>query len=186
MEITKRQIKALQTASRKIFSSVEERRDWLENNYGVRSFTNLSIDKADELIKKLTRIQTHTSKNGGGSPPPAPSLNRPIGKGKPGSQRHLTLGQAERIRLLGELLRWDFNGLISFIKRQINKNKETVILKSVEMLMNYEAVKVIIGMEKIACVKYGFEYEVLNKMQNSELRDLIDNIKKAEVKSGKG
>ena len=178
MEVTKRQIKALQTASGKIFSSDTERRDWLEENYGVRSFKDLDAVKAGELIKKLDKrkpgTHTNTSK-GGGCPSSAPSY---AGKGKRGQQKHLTEAQAERIRLMEYLLGWDKNRTCGFIYKQINRNKVVNVFKSVEMLMNYEAVKVIVGMEKIGCGKLGLDYETLNKMTNADLRNIADKLTK--------
>ncbi len=190
-EITKRQIKTLQTLAHRIYNDEEERRDWLQENYGCRSFTQLNMIQADELIKVWSKAlnsksETYQKENGGIAPAvPSPEkiktgggIRRPyVGKGKKGEQKRITEPQAERIGLLAEILGWNMDSIHKFIYRQLCMNKGFVVFKTVEMLMNYEAVKVIIGMERIAAGNLKLEYGQVNEMENGRLRGLIKIMK---------
>mgnify|MGYP001155424868 CR=1 FL=1 len=154
--ITKDQIKAYKTLINKLKIDKETELSMLER-YKVNSCKFLSRSDAIWLIKELSKRVNEPKKN--------------IGKGQRGSQMHLTDLQAERIILLQQLLGYHDAGLQSFIHRQVGK------LKSVSMLMNYEASKVIVGMEKVFAGKNRELFLRLNKMSNAELKSFIKNIK---------
>ena len=65
------------------------------------------------------------------------------GTGERGRQHNLTQLQAERIVLMERLLSWQRSTTVAFVIRQLGA------IKGISMLMNYEAVKVITGMQKI-------------------------------------
>lgn len=154
--ITKDQIKAYKTLINKLKIDKETELSMLER-YKVNSCKFLSRSDAIWLIKELSKRVNEPKKN--------------IGKGQRGSQMHLTDLQAERIILLQKLLGYHDAGFQSFIHRQVGK------LKSVSMLMNYEASKVIVGMERVFAGKNRQLFLSLNKMSNAELKSFIKNIK---------
>jgi|GEM_PF-1547932 len=123
------------------------------------------------------------------------------GKGERGSQQHITNPQALRIGILKELLGWGDSGLSNFITKQTGK------ITAVQMLMNYEGVKVITGMtramawklmlEKTPVKSEGFEgqnrlvylecYKQLNDSTNEVLKEFYEGRKgNNNVKVGTG
>jgi len=93
------------------------------------------------------------------------------GKGRAGFQHHITPGQAERIAILEGLLGWNSVRTTGFIKRMTRENK------AVQMLMNYQASKIIVGMQRILseliATSIGDKkeaYKMLNEMTNNQLQ----------------
>lgn len=170
---TAKMIKILHTLASNIYSDDEERRDFLKSNYGVESFKQLRFEDASELINKWLSLSKPRSKPTSAGNPPCASF-RNVGKGRKGKTKMLTQLQADRIGILKDLLGWDLSAITNFISRQTKKRKYVVIIKTVSMLMNYEAVKVIIGMEKIVALNFEINYQVINKYSNSELKKLIN------------
>jgi hypothetical protein len=158
---TAKQIKVIKAIQRDKFSSDEEYRDWLRNNFKVTSCTKLNNQEASEAIQLLTE---------GKIKPVTPAKYR--GNGKRGSQVHLTPAQAERIRILEEILDWHSNGrrLQGFMKRIFNRETR------VDWLKNYEAVKLILGMTKLISGKDETLFKKLNSMNNSELQTYRENL----------
>jgi hypothetical protein len=153
MFATTAQIKALKTLFRKNDLNAEDE-DRILAGYGVKSCTKLTIKSASSLITKLSE-----------------GLKKPdkkyTGKGTRGQQMHVTQLQAERIDLLQQLNGWGNQGLYKFIARQTGKNKP------VQMLMNFEAVKVIVGMERVYAGKNRRLFLLVNKMTNAGIKALI-------------
>lgn len=162
-------IKALHTVFPKAGLSREDY-DACLAAYGVEHTNELYDYQAAELLmdlskrlpqeQKYTRTPHKTHKS-----PALPPAGHPSGHGKKGWQLHLTQPQAERIAILGELLGWNSVSLHKFINRQLKKNA------GVEMLMNYEARKIIIGMQRILAGNNKAIYKKLNSMNNEKLRE---------------
>ena len=137
-DITKDQIRAIRTIASRMFPDDDAYHNWLMNNYHVASTKDLSKQMASQIIEMLGD-PTHTKIS-------EESKGRYYGGGNPGSNRdHLTQAQADEIARLEDALGWTENPkrLRGFIVRQIGKHC------TVEMLMNYEARKVISGMKKM-------------------------------------
>lgn len=186
-KISKGQISALQIMAAKIFADKAERVEWLKRNYSQESFTGLNMFEAHKIItdwSKGLNISIGSPKSGG-RPSAAPSSKvKFVGKGVRGEQKRLTEPQAERIGLLAGLLKWTPATIGKFIYNQINRNSGYKIYKTAEMLMNYEAVKVIVGMEKVASSNLGVEFLELNRMGNSELKELLKKNNDKRVENG--
>lgn len=148
--ITKAQVKKLRTVASKVFETDEDYRDALRF-YGCDSTVLLTKDQASDFISRLE-----------GKQPPKRSYK---GTGKRGRQQHLTPAQAERIEILESLLGWNRTRTNGFIKRQVRH------FKAVEMLMNYEAVKVITGMQRIIANGDKDVYRTINRSSNMDLRN---------------
>jgi len=164
---SKGQLASIHILKAKIFSE-KEYRNALMDIFGVESSKALTFYQASDFIKKLTNLADSNSHSGVASPKSAgvPSY---YGKGRKGTQRHLTNAQAERIELLQNLLSWANGSVTKFIARQTKKNT------AVPMLMNYQAVKVIVGMQKIYSERSNVAYEKLNKMSNKQLKEQLGN-----------
>jgi hypothetical protein len=161
MEITKNQIKAVRTLASRIFPSDDDYRSMLAT-MNVTSTKDLSFAQAKILIGKLAEIAK--KKNCHSRMPLSGIQKKYYGTGKCGQQRHLTAAQAERIEILVEALSWNDARLRGFLKRQLNKNT------AIQMLMNYEAVKVIVGLEKILSDGNREYYLKINKLNNEQLK----------------
>jgi len=158
---TKKQVRALSTLASKIYNSDEAFKYMLLNNYGVESRKQLTGAQAGELITRFSAMV-------GGKHKPGSSERNKIkkhifGKGQRGHQRHLTPLQAERINILSDLMYWDEYRLMGMLKRQTSK------ATAVSFLMNYEAVKVIIGMQRIYANGDRDLNLKINAMTNAEL-----------------
>ena len=162
--ITKKQIIAIKTLSDKLGLTDAEEDEML---YGNSSVSNLSKRQASALIGEL-------SKRCENNPPKHKPRTGYTGKGSKGQQMHLTQPQAERIGLMKTLLGWSDAGIQSFIHRQIKK------LKGVDMLMSFEASKVIVGMGRVYADKNKDLFLTINKMTNTELLGLINKAKEAK------
>jgi len=159
--ITKNQIRAVRTLASRVFPSDDDYRSML-GTIGVESTRQLSFEQAKGIIAQLSkRVGTnpcHSERSEESHP------KKYYGTGKRGSQRHLTASQAERIGILADALGWDDARLHGFLKKQLNKNT------AVQMLMNFEAVKVIVGLERILADGNRKYYLQLNKMNNQQLK----------------
>lgn len=164
MYATKKQITVIKALSSKIYDDDKDYRFAL-SGYGVDSCKKLSITQASDFISKLS---LHNSSKTQQPAVLTPTAGTAVykGTGKRGRQRHLTAAQAERISILEKLLGWDKNRTIGFIKKQTNKNK------SVEMLMNYEAGKVIVGMQMILVNSDKEKYKTINAVSNKVLNSI--------------
>jgi len=161
--ISKNQIKAVRTLASKAFPDDETFRTAL-SGYGAEHTGELSYFDARDFITKLSAI---VNKN----PKEAEKFTKKkkyYGTGERGRQRHLTPLQAERILLLEELLGWNEVRTRGFIKKQINKDT------AVQMLMNYEAVKVIVGMQRIFSGGNKDRYKEINEMTLSQLKNFLN------------
>ncbi len=173
-DITKKQIKAIKTISKIVFSNDDEYRAAL-SGYGVKSCTEMTFTQAGVLINDLTNLADSKTHSGRVRPSsagvPSPSVQKQkkyYGSGKRGYKRHLTKLQAERIKILEGLLKWNKDTTVKFI------GKQTKNLSSVEMLMNWQAVKVIIGMQRILSINSKIEYSVINDTKNYNLRGICE------------
>jgi len=102
------------------------------SSYGVTTSLNLFYDQADNFIQKFgTKKQKENH-----------SLY--IGKGRGEKNDHLTQGQADEISRLQKKLDMDFNRLTGLIYRVLKK------VTPPEMLMNYEASRLINVLQKMA------------------------------------
>lgn len=130
--------------------------------FGVEHTPDLTFEQAGMLIDDLSR-NVHGQ----------PKKKRFYGKGSRWNQRgenktNITQLQADRIGLLAMFLEWDEKKIWAFIIRQCG------MIKAVQMLTNKEAVKVIVGMQRV------FVEEIVNakcSMSNvespkSEVRDM--------------
>lgn len=125
-------------------------RDFLSTNFGGKaSFKNLTAQEIGEAITMLAKMsgeKVYTA------------------SGKRGSQRFLTPGQEERIDILKGLLGWTGAGVLGFVSKQTKQNK------AVRWLMNYEASKVVLGMQKVLANGDTDEFKYINKLTNKQLR----------------
>lgn len=163
---SKGQVKAIRTLASKIFRDDDEYHDALMSNYGVKSSKDLRYYEASEFINKLSRLAGSTPTSAGGNTSPSAGAPSYYGKGKKGRQRNLTPAQAERIEILKNILGWNEQSVLNFIHRQTRR------LKGVQMLMNWEAVKVIVGMQRILSKNAGIEYSEINSASNKELKNM--------------
>src|ERR1035437_8076532 len=131
--ISKGQIKAIQTLKHKLGLADDTYKSML-GGYGHESCTEFSNGEAGDLIRKLSSLLPMDNWRESG---------KSYGTGERGGQRHLTQLQAERIDMLEKLLGWQRSSTVAFVIRQLGA------IKGVAMLMNYEAVKVIIGMQRV-------------------------------------
>lgn len=152
--ISKAQIKAVKTLANQVYHTNEDYKEALDS-YGVDTCVNLSSSQASQFISKMSQSINQKEK----------VKKTYFGAGSRGLQRHLTPEQAERIGILEELLGWNNIRTVNFIKRQTGKNK------AVNMLANYEAVKVIVGMQRIASGGDKELYAKINKMNNAQLNE---------------
>ena len=165
--ITKGQVKAIKTAQKHVFKSDEDYRFTLSQNFGVNSCTALTYYQAQDLIKRLAKLTNYNTNSGSGRPTSAGvSSSNYRGRGKRGTQKHLTQLQADRITLMEKLLGWKPESTTKFIKRQTGN------LTGVQMLMNWQAVKVIVGMQRILSENLGVDYSSINKADNETLKNL--------------
>ncbi len=170
MAASSAQIKAIHTLKSKLHLDEETYKTNL-SRYGVKSSTddNFSRDMATDLIKSMSKIINTNSKTSPDSSTGLPSY----GTGRRGYQKHLTQLQAARIEILEELLGWkgdsgeeNHKRLLGFIFKQTGKQT------AIQMLMNYEAGKVIVGMQRILAGSDKDLYSAINKMSNTELKKL--------------
>lgn len=171
MLATKKQVIVIKALASKIYSDDDEYRFALKS-YGVDSSKKLTIEQASSFITKLSlhKKSSKTQQNpaAGGTAPAAGSAIY-TGTGKRGMQRHLTAAQGVRISILEKILGWNKNSTYDFIKKQTGKNK------SVEMLMNYEAGKVIVGMQMIIVNSDKEKYKSINAVSNKVLNSTDRN-----------
>lgn len=176
--ISKRQIKAIRTLKHKLGLADDTYKSMLLG-YGHESCTEFSNGEAGDLIRKLSDLLPKDSWRESG---------KSYGTGDRGGQRHLTQLQAERIDFLQNLLGWERSSTVAFVIRQLGA------IKGVAMLMNYEAVKVITGMQRVLAfdlakaetgesvcdqklkrgnVQKAF-YESINNSTNKQLQELYE------------
>jgi len=172
-KITKSQVRALRTAASKVFPNDELYHDWLMNNFKVESTLELSNTQARRAIDLLAKETGFKSKR------------NYYGSGIKGQKAGpLTENQAKKIGALERLLGWERKQTLGFIRRQTGK------LCDVQMLRNYEAQKVIVGMQRIAAGGDQKIYKQLNTMQITDPdspvgKALIEVLKKkAQNKKG--
>jgi len=146
-----KQISALRTAASKAFKgNNDDYYAWLSDTYRVNSTKSLNFVQASEAITLLRKLCDYKDE-----------LRRYSGSGKKGrAGSHLTQAQANKIDTLEILLGWhdDRARLLAFIKRQTGQNS------AVQMLLNYQASKVIIGMQRILADGNKDVYKFLNTM----------------------
>ncbi len=177
------QIKAIHTLKSKLHLDDENYRMNL-SRYGVNSTTdkNFSSKMAGDFIKHLSksvasiRFSAEAEKH---SATGDVAKKKYYGTGERGYQHHLTPMQAERISILENLLQWNESEDRSQKSEDSNKRllgfifKQTGKQKAVQMLMNYEAGKVIVGMQRILAIGDQAKYNALNKMPNKQLKNLL-------------
>ncbi len=152
--LSKNKIKAIGILRNSVFAGNNENYYAMLSGYNVKSCKDLTERQASSLIAKLHELEGTSRKT------------KYSGKGKRGSQTRITKLQAERIELLMSLLGWNDKSIYKFINKQLKKNS------GVEMLRNYEARKVIIGITKVLADKHNYSYSFFNDMSNRELRGL--------------
>jgi hypothetical protein len=136
------QLKAIHTASRRIFNTDDDYRSWLFDNYGVFSASNLKMGEASQAIGLLQKITGYKSK----------FTYTPKRPGR------ITVYQINRIVSLTILLDWHKQTfrIDGFIKRQTGKST------TVKMLTSHEAQKIIIGLQRIIANGSDDIYRYLN------------------------
>jgi len=149
-----KQIKIIHALANKVFPDRDEYRSAL-SSFNATSSKDLSTEQATKLIKSMMQMVN----------PDTVKVNKVYkARGKRGVQAHLTQLQADRIAILIKLLKWNEpKRLTGFIERQTSK------LKAVDMLANYEATRVIVGLEKILSSGNQETFLSINKMSNEEL-----------------
>jgi len=157
---TRKQIGYIKALCKDRFDRDDDYRDFLEKHFGVRSSLKLKTPQISQLID-LLKGKRQTAKY--------------YGAGSRGSQINLTVFQAERIELLESLLGWDEKRLLGFIERQLGKKK------AVQWLMNYEATKVITGLQKLWSENDDELYKSINDMGAKELRKFVELSKNEEA-----
>lgn len=175
-QITNKQIIALRTAAAKVFRDDEEYHMWLAQNFdGICSTKDLSSADARQAITLLRKTLNYSASG---------RFSKVYtGQGKKGSAASmLTPDQAAKIGALCGLLGWHENRgrLFGFIERQTGKKCD------VQMLLNYEAQKLIIGMQKLIAGSDSELYRFLNTLKADDLQrqavqDVLHDIKKKVV-----
>jgi hypothetical protein len=167
MYATLRQIKKIHTLKSKLSLSDEDYRQNL-SVFSAETSKELSTDQAslfisnlEKTLNKINPLPKTTAEPGLQRPG---SANKYYGKGRRGMQIHLTELQAQRINILQDLLGWNETRTTGFIKHQLNLNK------AVQMLTNFEASKIIVGMQRILSNGDKNLYKRINCMKNSELK----------------
>jgi hypothetical protein len=166
---TPAQVKTIHTIVSRLSVDDDTYRGML-SGYGVESCKDLMKWQAGELITALSNL----GKSQGIKPAP---VKKVYGTGQRGQNRHLTAEQADRIEVLKQLLKWDDARLFVFIGRQ------TGAMRGVQMLTNYQATKVIVGMQRVLTAtlnpsvsplsQRGEVYSIINGLPNSKLKNLI-------------
>jgi hypothetical protein len=164
--ITKNQIKAVRTLASRVFPTDDDYRAMLYT-MNVTSTKDLTFHQAQELIADLSKIANSNSVIPERSYRESTKGKKYYGTGTRGQQRHLTALQAERIGILSDALGWDDARLRGFLKRQLDKNT------AVQMLMNYEAGKVIVGLQRIFTDGNREYYLKINKLNNEQLKSQL-------------
>lgn len=134
------------------FADVEEFRDFLEDNYGRRSATELTKSEAADLIDCFKAWELGRQ---------AKPLHRP--------GVFASHWQREKIKALAEVLYWGSERVNGMIKRV------TGAPRSVDMLTNAMATKVIIALQRIVADGDKEVYTKLNKMSADQVRNLPDD-----------
>lgn len=161
-KISKSQVKAIRTAASKLFGTCDcastalgtgslcDYHDWLAQNFdGIVSTLDLTFYQADEAIQALAKATGYETKR-----------RRYSGSGKKGKAADwLTPKQANKIGILAALLDWEPKRVRGFLKRQTGR------LCDVQMLRNYEAQKVITGMQKVIAGGDQDFYRILNSIE---------------------
>ena len=129
--VTKNQVAAIH--------AIKAAHDWddrayrgILSSYGVTTSLNLLYNQADNFIKQF------------GTKKAKPQTGLYVGKGRGGKNDHLTQGQADEITRLQKKLDMDFHRLTGMIYRILKK------VTPPEMLMNYQASRVIMVLQKMA------------------------------------
>lgn len=158
---------AISILAKDVFSDDETFRIALAG-YGVSSKKDLTERQGSRLIAQLHQVKGDSKFKGGKRKPAQQNGGQGsyAGHGKRGSQARITFEQGERIGILKNILGWTDNGMYKFVKRQIKRDT------GVEMLRNYEASKVIVGMQIVLASNILTDSKVINKMSNT---DLINN-----------
>ena len=171
--LTSAQVKTIRTLISSLNLSDDIYRDMLAQ-YQVKSCKELFKNEATDLISALSKLARRQGiKN---------KKRKPYGTGERGAERHLTDEQAERIEILRLLNGWDNMRLNGFLYRQTGE------LRAVQMLMNYQATKVITGMTKVFAGTSRRNFLELNNHTNRQLKDLYERLQrnKTEVRANNG
>jgi len=150
MKITKKQIRALRAAAGKVFDDDEDYHDWLANCFlGIVSTKDLSAREASQAIGLLRKSIGYEG--------------NVYGSGRRGDATgFITHMQALKIRHLIAELGWGNAGKLKFIKRQTGRTCD------IRMLRNYEATKVIVGLQRVLAGGDNDVYKRLNEMVPGE------------------
>lgn len=180
-QINKKQIIALRTAASKVFSD-DEFREFLAFNFdGVLSTKDLDSEQASVAITLLSNQIGYTGRD---ATHRVSTNKRAYGIGKKGrAAGRITQAQAEKINGLCELLGWEIDGkeILRFVERQ------TGSMKSVSWLLNYQASKVIVGMQKVIAAGDKALYDFLNNltsadMKNAGVQETLNHVKRRLAK----
>lgn len=164
LKITVDQIKTIHILKSKLKISHSEYESIL-SGYKVETSKDLLLWQASELIRNLS---DKVSKMG---------FAYVKAKGKRGRERHLTPEQLSRIEVLQKLLGWDSLQLTGFLERQVKR------LTDVSMIMNFEATKVIIGMQRVLSDKISSKTKQNKNEIYSSINDLTITGLKALLKA---
>lgn len=152
--ISKDQIKALRTAASKLWGQCDcseawtcQYHNWLAENFdGIASTKDLTQTQATLGISFLRKQINYQ-----------PKRSTYTGQGKRGrAAGRITPEQAQKIGALAQQLDWDDSAVRNFINRQTGQTM------AVEWLREYQATKVIIGMQKILAHGDKQTYQELN------------------------
>jgi hypothetical protein len=188
------QVKAIHTLVTTLGIDDKEYREMLDG-YGVVTSKKLSFGQAGDFITKLSTLVRVDAARKQYTPRPAgtPLKGETVkvygtGERNDITKKNLTDEQADRIEILRLLLNWDTMRLSGFLYRQTGE------LRAIQMLMNYQATKVITGMTKVlACslkspvpsgtppLEKGDIYRELNNMTNRQLKDLYEKLQRNKI-----
>ncbi len=166
-KISKGQIKKLRTLASMQMDD-EAYHDWLFDVFHKESTKDLSSWEAHQAIRCL---ETGTMPKRKSDTPRAPLYRGDNSRGGSYRGESLSKGQLVRIALLQMYLEWDDEALFKFIGKQIKRdNGQPTGLKKAE------AVKVVVGLQRVLADSNKKLYAWINKMSNKELQ-LPENIR---------
>ncbi|MBE0598328.1 MAG: regulatory protein GemA [Desulfuromonadales bacterium] len=123
--IAAKQIQIVKLAQKELGLDDDTYRELLEEMFGVRSCTELSVDQANELIDELQKKGFHLQTRKAYRPAPPPrtgSLRRPAGapRGKGNLVALASAEEIDKVMAVAGLIEWRFaNGLQRFLDRRL-------------------------------------------------------------------
>lgn len=147
---TKKQRMMIATMGRRYFVDDDQYRQFLDDNYGVESSTELTLEEARDCIDVLKCLMD----------------GRPVPERR-GRGIWISDDQRDKIMALFDLCGYtSAPGIYKFLNRQTGKNK------GIHMLTRYEATKVILGLQRIYAGKDKALFDQVNRSSANDLRFL--------------